>query len=227
MPEQTHTISASEVDVAELTRRYVDAQLQGDRREALRLVTEEGLARGLSVPDVHLQVIQPAQYEIGRRWRLNEISIAQEHIATAVSQVVVAQLYERLPAAEPNGRTVVVACAPGELHELGARMAADIIETEGFAVRFLGANVPAADLARVVVESGADLVVLSAATSLCFPGLREALQAVHDAAPGVPLFVGGNAFTWSAACEVPAGVVHAGHDARQLVDAVRRELLAA
>ena len=214
-------------DVDALVDRYLAAQLRGDRREALRLVLEEGIGRGLAVADVHLGVIEPAQREIGRRWQRNEISIAQEHLATAVSQLVVSHLYERLPCAPANGRTVLVACAPGELHELGARIAADFLEMAGFAVRFLGADVPAESLTRMVRETRPDLVVMSAATSLCFPGLREALQAVHAAAPGVPILVGGSAFNWSDVCDVPAGVVHAGRNARDLVDAVRRELLAA
>jgi methanogenic corrinoid protein MtbC1 len=120
-----------------------------------------------------------------------------------------------------------VACAPGELHELGARIAANFLEMGGFALRFVGAYVPAEAITRMVRDTRPDLVVMSAATSLCFPGLREALQAVHDAAPEVPILVGGSAFSWSDACDVPAGVVHAGHNARDLVVAVQRELLAA
>jgi methanogenic corrinoid protein MtbC1 len=69
-------VAARTPHAAALVDRYLAAQLRGDRREALRLVLEEGLGRGVSVADVHLGVIEPAQQEIGRRWQRNEISIA-------------------------------------------------------------------------------------------------------------------------------------------------------
>ena len=174
-----------------LLPRYLDAQLHGDRREALRLVMTEGLDLGVSVDDLFFRVIEPAQVEIGDRWQRNEISIAQEHLATAISQLVISHLYERLPRGDSNGHSVIVACAPGEHHELGARVAADSLEMAGFSVRFLGANVPAESLARLVRDTHPDLVVISAATSLCFPGLREMLEAVRGADAKVPVFVGG------------------------------------
>lgn len=207
-----------------LLPRYLEAQLRGDRREALRLVMQDGVDRGLPIDDLFLHVIQPAQVEIGRRWQRNEISIAQEHLATAISQLVVSHLYEQLPRAAYNGRTVMVACAPGEQHELGARLAADSLEMAGFGVRFLGANVPSESLAALVRSVKPDLLVVSAATSLCFPALREMLQAVRDADASVPVFVGGNAFEWSDACPVPHGVVHAGKNARELVAEAREAL---
>ena len=51
-------------------RRYLAVQLAGDRREALRLLVDEGLLRGIPFQDIHLKIIQPAQYEIGRLWRV-------------------------------------------------------------------------------------------------------------------------------------------------------------
>ena len=209
-----------------LRARYLSAQLRGDRREALRLVLEEGLGRGVAAPELHLGVIQPAQYEIGRLWQENEISVAQEHLATAISQLAVAHLYRELPREGRVGKLVVVACAPGEHHELGARIAADFLEMAGFDVHFLGADVPADGLARMVRAERPDLVVLSASTTLCFPGLREALAEVKEAAGDAPILVGGGAFRWSPDCPLPAGILHAGKDARALV-AVARELLAA
>jgi methanogenic corrinoid protein MtbC1 len=209
-----------------LLPRYLDAQLEGDRREAVRLVIDEGLGRGASVEELFARVIEPAQVEIGERWQRNEISIAEEHLATAISQLVISHLYERLPRAERNGHLVIVACAPGEQHALGARVAADSLEMAGFHVRFLGANVPADGLAALVKSTQPDLVVVSAATSLCFPGLREMLEAIRSADARVPVFVGGRAFRWSDECEVPHGVVHAGKDARDLVHAAREAVAA-
>lgn len=211
--------------IARLREAFLQAQLAGDRREALRLILEDGIVAGHRAADLLLGVIQPAQYEIGRRWQNDEISVAQEHLATAISQLAVSHLYRHLECDRPNGRLIVVACADGELHELGARIAADFLEMAGFTVHFLGANVPARSLASMIHKRRPDALVLSAATSLCFPGLRTSLEAVREAAgEGMPILVGGSAFSWSEECAIPANVVYAGRDARELVEVVRDAL---
>jgi MerR family transcriptional regulator, light-induced transcriptional regulator len=211
-----------EIDREALSAQYLRAALAGDRREALRVVVEDGFDRGLAVPELLLRVITPAQYEIGRLWQLNEISVAQEHIATAISQLVVSFLYPRIERSPRNGKWVLVACAPGELHELGARIAADFLEMDGFHVRFLGANVPSSSLAKMVRDTRPDLVVVSAATSLCFPKLREMIERLREAGgPALPILVGGSALIWASACDVPAGAVHAPGDAWQLIRSAR------
>lgn len=208
--------------LATLRDRYLAAQLAGDRREALRLVIEEGVEQGVAVANLHLDVIQPAQVEIGRLWQENAITVADEHLATAISQLAVSHLYRHLPPVLPNGKRVVVSCAEGELHEMGARIAADFLEMAGFDVRFLGANVEAASLGAMVRTARPDVVVLSAATSLCFPGLRRTIAAVRAAGgPTLPILVGGAAFTVTDSCDTPDGVVYAGSTAEGLVHAAQ------
>lgn len=217
-------MSSRDDATARLYQPYLDAQIAGDRARALHVVLEDGVKQGVPVADIHLGVIQPAQEEIGRRWQLNEITVAQEHLATAISQLAVSHLYGHLERTESNGKLVVVACAEGEQHELGARLAADFLEMAGFVVRYLGASVPADSLAKMVVTSKASAVVLSAATSLCFPGLRAAVKAVRAAAPAVPILVGGAAFVRSDRCEgIADDVLFAGRTAEDLVTAVREQ----
>src|SRR5262249_4416722 len=96
--------------LGELRARYLAAQLAGSRREALRLVLDEGLARGVPALDVELEVIQEAQREIGRLWQENAITVAEEHMATAISHMALSHLYEHAPRASTNGKKVLVAC---------------------------------------------------------------------------------------------------------------------
>ena len=211
-----------------LRRRYLEAQLRGDRREALRLIDEEGIARGHSVPTIHLHVITPAQQEIGRLWQQNVIHVAQEHAATAISQLVVSHLYRFLPVQAPVGRRLLVACAPTERHEMGARIASDLLEAAGFSVHYLGADVPVRDLVAHAVATRPDLVVLSAATGICTPGLVEAVRALRATlGPDLPIVVGGAAFDEAATsppCDLPEGVLQHGLDAAALVALVRERL---
>lgn len=207
-----------------LQARYLAAQLSGDRREALRLLVDDGLLRGIPLQDIHLKIIQPAQYEIGRLWQENRISVAQEHLATAISQLALSHLYRHLPRDPSNGKVVMVSCVEGELHEVGARMASDFLEMAGFDVRFLGANVPTGHLLRMVREQTPDLLALSVTMSYHLPALRSAVSEVRATFPELHVAVGGLAFTWAPGLENDLNVSFHGRDVRELVAASCRIL---
>ncbi len=208
----------------DLRDRYLAAQLTGNRREALRLLVDEGIMRGLTVSELHTSVIQPAQYEIGRLWQENRITVAQEHMATAISQLALSHLYRYLPRDEPNGKVVMVACVEGELHELGPRIASDFLEMAGFDVRYLGASVPSEHLVRTAREERPDLLALSITMSYHLPALRQAVAAVRQALPRLPMVVGGTAFLWVPNMAQELGVPFCGKDARELVASACRIL---
>lgn len=211
-------------DPSVLLKDFLAAQLAGDRQRALSLLLEGGLHRGVPLPDLHLKIIQPAQYEIGRLWQENRISVAQEHLATAVAQLALAHLYRHLPRDEPNGRKVLVSCVEGELHDVGPRMGSDFLEMAGFDVRFLGANVPTEHLVRMAREEQPDLVVLSVAITYHLPALKEAVRQLREALPRVPIAVGGGVLTWAPGLERELDVAFTGKDARELVAAACRLL---
>ncbi|MCY1040653.1 cobalamin-dependent protein [Corallococcus sp. bb12-1] len=210
--------------ISTLRERYLAAQLSGNRQEALRLVVDEGLLCGVPLQDLHLEVIQASQYEIGRLWQENRISVAQEHMATAISQFVLAHLYRHLPRDPSNGKVVMMACVEGELHEVGARMASDFLEMAGFDVRFIGANVPADHLARMVRETPPHLLALSITMPFHMPQVREAVLKVREVSPRLPIAVGGLAFDWGPVLKEELGVAFFGKSARELVSSACRTL---
>jgi methanogenic corrinoid protein MtbC1 len=224
------------VALRELCGRYLDAQLAGDRREAVRLVVEDGLGCGARVIDLQAHVIQAAQDEIGRLWQQNRVTIAQEHMASAISQLSLAALFERATPARPLGKTVVLACVEGELHDLPARIVADFLELEGFDVRYLGADVPTGDLVRLITDDPPDLVGLSVTMSFNVPALRTAVARVRgvpgrsasreatppDVPSERPIFVGGHALRWSHGLAGELGVATAGTVPAEVIATARR-----
>jgi methanogenic corrinoid protein MtbC1 len=208
---------------AALCAAYLRAQLGGNRREAVRVILEDGLERGLSCRDVHA-VIQRAQQEIGRLWLEDRITVAQEHMATAISQVVTSHVYQYAEAALPNGKKVMVACVEGELHDFPARLVADALDLAGFDVRFLGANVPTPHLIGMLDEVAPDLLVLSVTMTFNLPALRKAVAGARERQPGLRLAVGGGACAWNDGlhAELDADVV--GCSADELVSRARQLL---
>lgn len=211
------------IDFGALAQRFLAAQLAGDRHEAMRIVVDDGLARGARVLDVQAQIIRTAQHEIGRLWQANRISVAQEHLATGISQVVLARLFEYLKPPLRLGRVVSLACVEGELHDLPLRLVADYLDQAGFTVRYHGANLPTDDLVKTLRDDRPHLLALSATMSFNVGALRAAVGRIRDELdPSLPILVGGHAVEWAA--ELPRALeVHtAPGSPEELIATVRR-----
>ncbi len=203
------------VPTGSLCASYLQAQLDGNRREALRLI-EDGLKRGLTSLDIH-KVLQTAQSEIGRLWQEDRITIAQEHMATAISQVVLSHVYQYADPQRSNGKRVLVACVEGELHDFPARLGADALDLAGFEVRYLGASVPHESLVAMVYAHLPHLLVLSVTMTFNVPSLREAVRRVRARQSSVPIAVGGGACIWQPGLAGEVGADVEGSDAAELV----------
>jgi len=219
--------SAATNPLSELARRkeqYLAVQLAGNRRAALEFV-DSALRAGLSVDDVRVHVVQQAQREIGEMWQEDRISIAQEHMATAISQLALTRLYEHAHRRNPNGKKIVVACVEGELHDLPARLVADALDLAGYDVRYLGADVPTASLLHSVEREKPDLIALSLTMSFHAPALSTAVKLLREQMQSsVPIAVGGNACTWSEDIAGEIGADLTSSNANELVSAVDRML---
>lgn len=180
----------------EVRERYLEAILSGSRREAFGII-ELAQAEGMGIRVLYLDVFQPAMREVGRMWQENRITVADEHLATAITQAAMARLYEELFRASPEpGPLLVAACAEQERHELGLRMICDVLEMEGWDTVFLGASVPVEDLVAMVRARRPQVVALSASIAPHVARVRDAIRAIREAEPQrAPLIaVGGRAF---------------------------------
>lgn len=180
----------------EARTRYLDALLAGSRREAFGVI-ELARAEGLGIRGLYLDVFQPAMRDIGRLWQENRITVADEHLATAITQAAMARLYQELFQALPDpGPLLVAACADNERHELGLRMICDVLEMDGWDTVFLGASVPVEDLVEMVRIRRPQVVALSASIAPHVGRVREAIRAIRGTEGGAaPLIaVGGRAF---------------------------------
>ena len=150
-------------------------------RQVMAATEEAGIALEMlrpdrPVPEVYTALLQPAQYEVGRRWERNEISVAQEHMATAVTQYVLAELYSRLEIPESTRGGLVVTGVEGELHQVGAHMIADILEADGWNVRFLGTQMPHRDILSTIEEHRPRIVGISITMLFNLPRARALID---------------------------------------------------
>ena len=124
---------------------YLHSLLRGDRRMALSVV-DAALAGGVSIDEIQEGIIRESQRRIGALWEQDVIGVADEHMATAITEQALTHLHEGVLPAMLKDERILVACVEGETHELPARMVADLLDLAGYNVRFLGANVPTRSL---------------------------------------------------------------------------------
>ena len=175
---------------ASLAERYWAALAAGDRHGAVRLALES-LASGSTVEQTLAELVCPAQVEVGRRWAGNEWNVAQEHIATSISEEVVAAL-AATTTPDTSAGTALVCCVEGEWHALPARVLAETLRVNGWDVHYLGASLPAQYLAQYAHDVGPDVIGLSCSVSTSLPHARRMVEASRGA--GVPVIAGGRGF---------------------------------
>lgn len=153
----------------------------------------------MGVPELYQRVIAPAMHEIGRLWERGALTVADEHLATALTHRVLAALRPPppaepdVPAGRPSRGRVMLAAVEGEQHALGLRMAADILEDAGFHAIYLGADVPTDALLQAVSSLSPDRLVLAATMPELAPRLAEVGDHLRKAHPQVGLLIGGQA----------------------------------
>lgn len=181
-----------------LARLYLDSLRAADTGGAFR-VASGALEQGMTVPQLYQRVIAPAMYEVGELWSKGALTVADEHLATALTHRVLAAMRPQLrveperdgPAAG-RGR-VMLAAIEGEQHALGLRMAADVLEDAGFHTIYLGADVPTDALLQAISALSPDLLGLGVTMPELAPRLQEVAEAVRKAHPQLPVLVGGQA----------------------------------
>ena len=112
----------------------------------------------------------------------------EEHFATAMVRTIVESLFldvrEKAAAGPRLGKVAVLACPPGEYHDLGLRMLTDRMQLHGWDAYFLGADTPVDEIVSAAQTFKADLVALSAATHYNRLLLREVVDGAQATAPG-------------------------------------------
>jgi MerR family transcriptional regulator, light-induced transcriptional regulator len=146
----------------------------------------------LSLEQSLSRVIAPVLEVVGDGWANRELSVAQEHL---ISGAVRARLDSLLADARGDIRGVaVLACVPGERHELGLLMLGTLLRADGWQIAYVGPDVPLGEALELAERVDAGAVCLSAT-------MREHLANLKavDVPPDVTLTLGGAAATPTAA----------------------------
>jgi DNA-binding transcriptional MerR regulator len=211
--------AAAEAPAEEDGRVAADVQRLSDALDAFdeagAHAAFDGLVSALSIDALVRQAVIPYLEQLGSRWERGEASVAQEHFASNVIRGRLLGLARGW--GQGTGPRALLACAPGEQHEIGLLLFALEAQSAGMRPVVLGADTPLPEVALARRNSGCDAVVVSASVEPAAGFLDQALPAVvRDS--GVPVFVGGAAAVHHRRAVAAAGAIALGVD---LEDGVR------
>lgn len=178
--------------------RYFNHLIKGEKSECVAIV-DELINQQLPVENIYTQLFQRALYQVGEYWEKNLISVATEHIATALTENLMTRLQPQLFTTGRTGKKAVIACVANEYHQVGAKMVADIFEMHGWDGYFVGANTPVSELIRFLESQNPDLAALSLSIYFNLNELKNTITQIRMHLPEIPILVGGQAFRWGGA----------------------------
>jgi len=184
------SIQTASQHLPELRNRVMAAIERLRIQEAEQMLTSAALS---TEPSEFLKsVVAPILVEVGERWQRGELRIAHEHACSTLMRGLLFSLMRLYPANDAQ-RRVVVGTPAKEDHELGAMMVAMLAAMHGWSVLYLGPNLPAEEIAYVVNDIDADLLMLSVTNLRPKEAQREIAAIESEIAERVRILVGGSA----------------------------------
>jgi MerR family transcriptional regulator, light-induced transcriptional regulator len=183
---------------AQAQKRSPDGALDGARgrllaaahaydEAAVQAILDEALA-GFSLATVLRELVLPVLREIGSEWERGTLEVGQEHFASNLVRermLALARLWGR-----GGGPLAILACAPGERHDIGLIAFGLVLRSHGWRILFLGADTPVSALAEAVAATVPQLVVVTSMNSGLLQAQSTALRRLGRSAPLVLSGVG-------------------------------------
>jgi len=164
--------------------RYLLSTLEGRSREAIEELLESRRSNALSLRRCVVDVLVPAQREIGRLWHAGDSDIAEEHLVTSTTKRALAALAHAGQPAGPRDLTLMTAAVQGDSHDIGGQALIVLMEDSGWRCVDLGADVPAEDLVAARTAFEPTVVVVSATLATQLPMLERSVRALRANAGG-------------------------------------------
>ena len=147
---------------------------------AVHAILDEALA-GFSLETVLRELILPVLREIGAEWERGTLEVGQEHFASNLVRgrlLALARLWGR-----GGGPLAILACAPGERHDIGLIAFGLVLRSHGWRILFLGADTPLATLERAVSTTNPQLVVVTSMDSALLEAESTGLRRLGRSTP--------------------------------------------
>jgi len=209
--------SSAEQELPEDVQKYLEFAFGNQRREAAQFALTF-LQVGVTPEKVADDLLMPALRQIGVLWEKNKISAAAEHLATEITRYVIYRLFDSLPRKKPVSASALLACVPGDEHDLGTDLMANLLASEGWSTVFIGRGTPQADLLEAVSNLRPNVIFLSVSLLSHLPAARSLILDLKAKAPEAVIILGGTAALKAKAVLAPivAGIAGSLADGRRM-----------
>jgi methanogenic corrinoid protein MtbC1 len=174
---------------------YLESLLDGNRI-GCREVLGEALKTGIPANSIYTELFWPVMTQIDKLFRGNRIDQITENMATRINRTLVDQLQSKLPRRELRDLKMIMVCAKDEPEELGAQMCADLFESDGWEVKFLGGGIPNDEIIALVGREQPDRLFIYGTKPSGAPDVRRLIDLLRDiaACPKMRVMVSGGVF---------------------------------
>ncbi len=143
-------------------------------------VLDEALA-AFALETVLQELIVPMLKEVGDQWERGELEVGQEHFVSHLIRerlLGLARLWGR-----GSGRVAILACVPGERHDISLLVFGLLLRSHGWRILFLGADTPLETLGRAVETTNPQIVVVSSFDASLLDAAATGLRRLARTAP--------------------------------------------
>ncbi len=175
------------------SKQYLQNLLEGNRAECSS-IAKKYLKENPSLKDLYEHVLKTSLYEIGKLWEVNKINVATEHMATAITEGILNELFQDIIPSQKFNKKVVVTCVENERHQVGIKMVADIFESQGWDSYFLGSGIPNQELFRFITDNQPDIIAISLSIYFNYTHFIKMVKDIKQQFPNIIIIIGGQAF---------------------------------
>jgi methanogenic corrinoid protein MtbC1 len=169
---------------------FLKSLLEGDRVMASDIIYNLTV-KNHTINDIYENVIRRALYDVGVLWEEGKISVATEHLSSAIVESILNELYSKIISRYRTDKIVVAASVEKEVHQIGIKMVSDVFEMNGWNVHFLGADTPSNDLLKFIDTVNPGIVALSVSIYFHYPELLKIIETIRKKHPLLTIIIGG------------------------------------
>jgi len=170
-------VAEPEISLPDACREYTKMATQGDE-EGCRTLVDHLVNYGVDLIDIYQDVLAESMHFVGKWYVAEAIDEGQEHLASAITERMMARLCQNAQAPHAGAKVAVLGCIPGNNHTIGLRMISDFLQLNGWRIIFLGSNVPVRSFLSAIREHQPKMVLVSVASSDREEQAREFIESV-------------------------------------------------
>lgn len=163
----TQTVAVQEaapVDLDEVAILYAKNAISGNENGCSKII-DQYIRQNVSLLQIYQGILAKSMELIGQWYEVKAIDVGQEHLASAITERMMARVVHYAPPVRTSNQMALIGCVAGNQHSIGARMVSDFVRLAGWRTVFLGANTPNDAFLTAIQAHHPQLVMISVSFS--------------------------------------------------------------